>query len=109
MGVFERFPILGLSSAELSGPKLLGQLSEQTGGRVFSASAATDLPAIAARIGVELRNQYVLAYAPSNHNKDGKYRKVEVRLKPSAALPGLKARWRLGYYAPKEEQTIDQR
>ncbi len=103
MGVFERLPFLGLSAAELSGPKLLGQLSEQTGGRVFSASTAADLPAIAARIGVELRNQYVLAYAPSNHNKDGKYRKVEVRVKPSAQLPGLKARWRLGYYAPKEE------
>jgi VWFA-related protein len=102
MGVFEPFPFLGLTAAELSGPKLLSALSAQTGGRAFAASADRDLPSIAARIGVELRNQYVLAYAPSNHSKDGKYRHVEVQLKAPSGLPQLKARWRLGYYAPAE-------
>jgi Ca-activated chloride channel homolog len=100
MGVFEPFPFLGLSAAELSGPKLLSQLSEQTGGRAFAASSIRDLPSIAGRIGIELRNQYVLAYAPLNHQKDGKYRRVEVRLHAPSGLPPLKARWRLGYYAP---------
>jgi VWFA-related protein len=99
MGVFEPFPFLGLSAAELSGPRLLSELSQQTGGRTFAASQNRDLPSIAARIGIELRNQYVLAYAPSNHAKDGKYRKVEVQLKAPSGLPPLKARWRLGYYA----------
>ncbi len=100
MGVFERLPVLFLSAAELSGPKLLAQLSEQTGGRVFSASNASDLPAIAARIGVELRNQYVLAYVPSNRKKDGKYRRVKVEVKAAPGLSAFKVRWRLGYYAP---------
>ncbi len=100
MGVFDRFPMLALSAAEVSGPKLLAQLSEQTGGRVFSASSAADLPAVAARIGIELRNQYVLAYSPVNHKRDGKYRKVEVKVKAPPGLENLQARWRLGYYGP---------
>lgn len=100
MGVFERFPAFALSAAELSGPKLLTELSEQTGGRAFSASSSKDLPAIAARIGIELRNQYVLAYAPSNRKKDGKYRRVEVKVMVPPGLSGLKAHWRLGYYGP---------
>ncbi len=102
MGVFERLPMLALSAAELSGPKLLAQLSEQTGGRVFSASNSSDLPAIAARIGIELRNQYVLAYVPSNRKKDGKYRHVEVKVKAAPGLSAFKVRWRLGYYAPTQ-------
>lgn len=102
MGVFERFPILALSAAELSGPKLLRELSEQTGGRVFAASNANDLPAIAGRIGVELRNQYILAYSPSNHARNGKYRRVEVKVKTPPGLPDLKVRWRTGYYAPAD-------
>ncbi len=100
MGVFEPFSYLGLSAAELSGPKLLAQISEQTGGRAFPARSSSALPGIARRIGIELRNQYVLAYSPSNQEKDGQYRKVEVRLKTPEGLSGLKARWRLGYYAP---------
>ncbi len=102
MGVFEAFPAFALSAAELSGPKLLTELSEQTGGRAFSASSSKELPAIAARIGIELRNQYVLAYTPSNHKKDGKYRRVEVKVNVPPGLSALKARWRLGYYAPTD-------
>jgi Ca-activated chloride channel homolog len=47
-----------------------------------------------------LRNQYVLAYTPSNEQKNGKYRKVEVKLNAPDGLSSLKARWRTGYYAP---------
>jgi Ca-activated chloride channel family protein len=100
MGVFEVLPALLRSPAEVNGPKLLSQLSQQTGGRAFSATSSSDLPTVAKRIGIELRNQYVLAYAPSNHAHDGKYRKVEVKLNPPPGLVDLKTRWRLGYYAP---------
>ncbi len=102
MGVFEPFDYLALTTAELSGPKLLSEISEQTGGRAFAASEARDLPGIATRIGIELRNQYVLAYYPTNQDRDGKYRKIEVKLDQPKGLPPLKARWRLGYYAPTE-------
>jgi Ca-activated chloride channel family protein len=101
MGVFE--PVFSFGpSAEMNGPKLLSEIAGQTGGRALAASNLRDLPSIAERIGIELRNQYVLAYSPSNRNRDGKYRKVQVKLNQPKALPPLKARWRLGYYAPND-------
>ena len=54
------------------------------------------------RIGIELRNQYLLAYSPANAARNGSYRKVRVKVMQPEGLPGLKARWRLGYYAPAE-------
>jgi VWFA-related protein len=102
MGVFEPVLSFGLSSAEMSGPKLLSEIAEQTGGRALAATNLRELPGIAERIGIELRNQYVLAYSPANKNRDGKYRKVQVKLDQPKALPALKARWRLGYYAPND-------
>lgn len=102
MGVFEPLIFLGMSKEEISGPRLLSEIAEQTGGRAFAASDPHDLPSVAARIGIELRNQYVLAYSPKNQQKDGKYRKVEVKVTPPAGLSALKVHWRLGYYAPSE-------
>jgi VWFA-related protein len=102
MGVFEPAIVLGLTKEEISGPRLLSELAEQTGGRAFSASDPNDLPSVAARIGIELRNQYVLAYSPKNQNKDGKYRNVEVTVAKPVGIADVKVRWRLGYYAPSE-------
>ncbi len=99
MGIFEPSLIPALSKEEVSGPRLLSELAEQTGGRAFSASDPTDLPNVAVRIGIELRNQYVLAYTPKNQKKDGKYRKVEVKVNKPAGLSDVKVHWRLGYYA----------
>jgi VWFA-related protein len=99
MGVFQPSISGLLSKEEVSGPKLLSQLAEQTGGRAFTASNASDLPSVAARIAIELRNQYVLGYRPKNQNKDGKYRRVEVKVTPPSGIPNLKVHWRLGYYA----------
>ena len=76
------------------------EISEQTGGRALAATGSQDLPGLASRIGLELRNQYVLAYSPANKERDGKFRHVQVTLKAPEALPELKARWRTGYFAP---------
>lgn len=104
MGVFEPDLALsfGLTAEEVSGPKLLSEITTQTGGRAFSAAITADLPAVAARIAVELRNQYVLGYYPSNKARDGKFRKVEVKLVQPHGVSPLKAHWRLGYYGPTE-------
>ena len=102
MGVFGSLLFPGLSAAEVSGPGLLVEISEQTGGRVFPARSLNSLPSIARRIGVELRNEYILAYAPSNSSRDGTFRKVEVKLQTPDGLSGLKSRWRSGYYAPMQ-------
>jgi Ca-activated chloride channel homolog len=100
MGVFEPFTFGLRGAAELSGPRLLSEISEQTGGRALAASGGQDLTGLASRIGLELRNQYVLAYSPTNKDRDGKFRHVQVTLKAPEALPELKARWRTGYFAP---------
>ena len=102
LGVFEPILFPGLPVEEISGPKLLAKLAEQTGGRAFGAKHDDQLPAIAERIAIELRNQYVLGYYPKNSTRDGKYRKVEVKVNVPKGFPEVKARWRLGYYAAAE-------
>ena len=92
----------GMGSAEeYSGPALLSKVSEQTGGRLFEANPV-ELPDIARKIGIELRNRYILGYAPQNQLRDGKYHRIEVRMVPPRGLPKLHAHWRLGYNAPVE-------
>ena len=103
MGVFEPTLSLGLTPEEVSGPRLLSEITTQTGGRAFAAAVTSDLPSVAARIAVELRNQYVLGYYPKNQSRDGKYRHVEVKLAQPRGVSPLKPHWRLGYYAPATE------
>jgi Ca-activated chloride channel homolog len=101
MGVFEPAFTFRLAPEEISGPRLLSEIASQTGGRAFAAAAASDMPSVATRIAVELRNQYVLGYYPKNKARDGKYRKVDVAVaEPPALGSPLKVHWRLGYYAP---------
>jgi Ca-activated chloride channel homolog len=101
MGVFEPYFSFAQTPEEISGPRLLSEIATQTGGRAFAAAFPGDLPSVANRIGVELRNQYVLGYYSSNKARDGKYRKVEIRIsQPTGLSSPLKAHWRLGYYAP---------
>jgi VWFA-related protein len=102
MGVFEPSIFTGMTKEEMSGPRLLAEIAEQTGGRVFAATDPNDLPSVATRIGIELRNQYVLAYSPKSESRDGKYRKVEVKVAQPAGFLSLKLHWRLGYYAPSQ-------
>jgi len=91
----------GSTPEEAGGPGLLAHISEQTGGRMFEANP-TELPDIAQKIGVELRNRYVIGYSPTNLQKDGKYRTIQVVLVPPRGLPKLRAHWRTGYNAPSE-------
>lgn len=100
IGIFEMMGGRGRTAEELSGPGLLTELAEQTGGRHFPVENLNELPDIAAKVGIELRNQYVLGYTPTNPQRDGKYRRVTVKVVQPRGLPPLRAFWRLGYYAP---------
>lgn len=101
IGVYEAYGSRGRTVEESAGPGLLGDLAEQTGGRHFPADTA-ELPDIAAKIGIELRNRYVLGYSPTAQQRDGRYHKVQVKMVAPHGLPPLRAFWRLGYYAPTE-------
>jgi VWFA-related protein len=102
IGIFEPIGARGRTPEEMNGPGLLNDLTEQTGGRHFAVDNLAELPDIAAKIGLELRNQYVLGYHPKNKERDGKYRKVQVKLVKLTGLPQLKPNFRAGYYAPSQ-------
>jgi Ca-activated chloride channel family protein len=102
IGIFEAMGARGRTPEEASGPNLLNELAEQTGGREYAVENIAELPDIAAKIGIELRNEYMLGYTPKNRERDGKYRRVQVKLNQPRGLPPLKAYFRLGYYAPTQ-------
>ena len=91
----------GITPEELGGGRLLSWISEQTGGRMFEADAR-ELPDIAKKVGIELRNRYILGYSPQNQARDGKYHRITVQVLPPRGLPKLRAHWRSGYNAPVE-------
>ena len=87
---------------EVNGPKLLNELAALSGGRHYPIDDLNDLPSISERIGLELRNQYVLGYSPANLDRDGKYRRIKLELALPAGMPALKVQYRKGYYAPAQ-------
>jgi Ca-activated chloride channel homolog len=100
IGIFDPLGYRGRTPEELNGPSLLTDVTDMTGGRVFSVERIEDLPDIATKIGMELRNQYVLGYRPSNKAHDARWRKVKVKLRPPRGLPPLTVYSKTGYYAP---------
>jgi Ca-activated chloride channel homolog len=99
MGIFDLDGSRRTTPEERDGPRLLGSLAEETGGRNFAVENLNDLPGVCARIGNELRNQYMLGYAPANTTRDGKYRRVKVVLADPENTPPLRTHHRQGYYA----------
>jgi len=87
---------------EREGPQLLTEVSDVTGGRTFAIGSPNELADVATKIGIELRNQYVLGYRPTNPTRDGKWRKIKVKLNPPKGLPPLHVYAKTGYYAPTE-------
>jgi Ca-activated chloride channel family protein len=99
MGIFDMY---APSPEEVHGPELLSEYCEGTGGRLFKVDDIDDLPDIATKISASLRNQYVLGFAPKDQKRDGKWRKLKVRLVPPNGLPALEVHARNGYYAPAD-------
>jgi len=99
IGIFDRD---ARTPEERNGPYLLGEISDVTGGRTFTIDSTNELTDVATKIGIELRNQYVLGYRPTNGIHDGKWRKIKVKLVPPKGLPPLHVYAKTGYYAPAE-------
>lgn len=102
IGVFEPLASRGRTPEEAAGPGLLSDLANMTGGRMFAVEDPDELPDIAEKISIELRNQYVLGYKPSNLVYDGRWRRIKVKLDPPRGLPPLQVYARTGYYAPTQ-------
>ena len=102
VGIFEPMASRARTAEEAEGPSLLAELAEVSGGRLFSVEDTNELPDIAEKISIELRNQYVLGYKPSNLIRDGRWRRIRVKLNPPKGLPPLQVYARTGYYAPTQ-------
>ena len=99
IGLYDRY---FQTQEERLGPELLSDISSLTGGRAFEVDNPNDLADVATKIGVELRNQYVIGYRPQNAPHDGKWHKIKVKLLPPKGLPPLYTFARQGYYAPSD-------
>lgn len=102
VGIFEPLASRTRTPEEAGGPSLLAELAEVSGGRMFAVEDPNELPDIAEKISIELRNQYVLGYRPSNLVRDGRWRRIRVKLNPPKGLPPLQVYARTGYYAPTQ-------
>ena len=83
--------------------KVLKELAEITGGQAYFPKSLSEVEQTCVQIAHDIRNQYTLAYYPTNAAKDGTFRAVRVE----AMAPGrgkLMVRTRTGYYAPKAAQ-----
>ena len=85
--------------------RALKQLAGATGGEAFLPDSLRDVLPICERIAHDIRNQYTIAYSPTNRKQDGTYRVIQVK----AGAPGrgrVFVRTRAGYYAPLKPETI---
>lgn len=85
------------------GDKVLQALADETGGRSFYPYHVDDLDQSFQDIGEELRNQYSIAYNPTNHALDGRYHKIKIDVPEHK---GYQVRARRGYYARPNADSI---
>ena len=82
------------------GESYLRRMAEETGGRVFTVDRKNTLQDIFQQLQEEMRSQYAIGYTPLNPNKDGTFRKIEIR----TGNKDWKVQARKGYYAIKPDQ-----
>ncbi len=85
-------------------PRALKQLAKDTGGEAFLPKSLKEVGPICEQIARDIRNQYTIAYVPTNRKRDGTYRTIQVK----ASAPGhgrLLVRTRTGYYAAQQVQA----
>jgi len=101
VGVFSDDDIKHNRRAMKKAHNALLQLATATGGVAFFPETAGDTEAICTQIAHDLRNQYTLAYYPTNVARDGSFRSVQVEVLPPKGAGKLSVRTRTGYYAPR--------
>jgi VWFA-related protein len=84
-------------------PGVLKRLAKVTGGEAFLPASLKDVAPVCERIAHDIRSQYTISYVPTNRNRDGNYRVIQVK----ANAPGrrrLLVRTRTGYFAPAQSR-----
>jgi len=87
-------------SAGKTGRAMIEELAEITGGGAYFPDSVYELEDICTKIAVELKNQYVIGYHSTNETKNGKWRKLRLKVNPPKGIQRLSVRAKQGYYAP---------
>ncbi len=82
--------------------RALDALTEASGGMAYYPELLSEVEEIAEKVAHEIRNQYVIAYSPSNAELDGTYRRIKVEVD---AKGRPQVRTRSGYYASSSSAT----
>jgi Ca-activated chloride channel family protein len=85
-------PMGGFSESDF----VLKQFAQETGGKAFFPTGADELPTIYSAVADELAAQYTVGYASRNARRDGRWRRIVVRVE----RPNTIARTKQGYYGP---------
>lgn len=92
------------SSLGMEGQGILDELSGVSGGKAFFPRSGVEMDDIFEQIALELRHQYSIGYKPLNFTRDGKWRRIKVKVTPPRGLPRLFVRSKEGYYAVPGQQ-----
>jgi Ca-activated chloride channel family protein len=88
----------------------LKKIAERTGGRAYFPRSESELRTAFAQIQRELREQYLVAYSPSNKARDGSYRKIQIEVTdPELRKQNLKLNYRPGYFAKTASPEVPAR
>jgi len=98
IGITEEGSVAG-GMMDMQGRAVLDEISRSTGGMAFYPTAHGELEDAVTRIALVLRHQYSIGYVPANEQRDGKWRKIKVRVNAPKGLPSLVVRAKEGYYA----------
>jgi Ca-activated chloride channel homolog len=88
----------------------LKKIAEQTGGRAYFPRSESELRSAFAQIQRDLREQYLVAYSPSNKARDGSYRRIQVEIvDPELRRQNLRLNYRPGYFAKGSDREMPSR
>jgi Ca-activated chloride channel homolog len=104
IGIGDRFNYRGVDEGSLK------KITERTGGRAYFPRGEEDLRAAFAQIQRELREQYLVAYSPTNKRRDGSFRRLQIEIaNPELKRQNLKLTYRQGYFAKSDEPPAQRR
>jgi VWFA-related protein len=81
----------------------LRKIAEQTGGRAYFPHNERQLEDAFAQIQRDLREQYLVAYSPSNKSRDGSFRRIRIEVVNPELRKQLKLNYRQGYFAKSSD------
>ncbi|HEX8686986.1 MAG TPA: VWA domain-containing protein [Pyrinomonadaceae bacterium] len=97
VGIGDSFSFDGVDEGSLR------KISERTGGRAYFPRSEEDLRNAFAQIQRELREQFLVAYSPTNKRRDGTYRKLQIEIiNPELRKQNVKLSYRQGYFAKSD-------